>query len=127
MNNARSGERGGSPSEGNPHKQRETRKRQQYYFNGTDVKTFENGDIAVVDPAGREVRMSETGQPAGLPTVPEEVPATPIEPVIPLCETCATRCGGYLLSNAPCSRKQDRGCLLLENRRYKLVDGEARP
>lgn len=27
--------------------------------------------------------MSETGQPAGLPTVPEEVPATPIEPVIP--------------------------------------------
>ena len=27
--------------------------------------------------------MSETGRPAGLPTVPEEVPATPIEPVIP--------------------------------------------
>jgi len=47
-----------------------------------------------------------------------------IEPVNPLCETCATRCGGYLLSSAPCSRKQDRGCLLLKDRRYKLVIGE---
>lgn len=50
-----------------------------------------------------------------------------IEPVNPLCETCATRCGSYLLSNAPCPVKRDRGCLLLKDPRYKLVDGEARP
>jgi hypothetical protein len=45
-----------------------------------------------------------------------------IEPVIPVCETCGTRCGGYLLSNGPCPRKQDRGCLLLKNPHYQLVE-----
>jgi len=69
--------------------------------------------------------MSETGQPAGLPTVPEEVPATPIEPEIPVCETCGTRCSGFLLSNAPCPRKGDRGCLLRKNPKYHLLNEEA--
>lgn len=47
-----------------------------------------------------------------------------IEPVSPLCESCSTKCGSYLLSNAPCSLKQDRGCLLLKNPRFRLVTGD---
>ena len=45
------------------------------------------------------------------------------EPEVPLCETCGTKCGGYLLSTAPCPRKGDRGCLLLKNPRFRLVRG----
>ncbi len=50
-----------------------------------------------------------------------------IEPTIPVCETDATKCSGYLISGAPCPRKGDRGCLLLKNGRYRLDSGEARP
>jgi len=47
-----------------------------------------------------------------------------IEPVNPLCESCSTKCGSYLLSNAPCRLKKDRGCLLLKNPRFRLVTGD---
>jgi len=47
-----------------------------------------------------------------------------IEPVSPLCESCSTKCGSYLLSNAPCPVKGDRGCLLLKNPRFRLVTGD---
>ena len=47
-----------------------------------------------------------------------------IEPVTPLCESCSTKCGSYLLSNAPCPVKRDRGCLLLKNPRFRLVTGD---
>lgn len=46
-----------------------------------------------------------------------------IEPAVPLCETDCSKCGSYLLSNAACPRRRDRGCLLLKNPKYQLVGG----
>jgi len=51
--------------------------------------------------------------------------AEAIEPETPVCECDGSKCGGYLLSSAPCPRKGDRGCLLLKNPLYRLVSGAA--
>jgi len=48
-----------------------------------------------------------------------------IAPVVPACETDGSKCSGYLLSNAPCPRRGDRGCLLLKNPKYRLEEVSA--
>lgn len=48
-----------------------------------------------------------------------------IAPAGPVCETDCTKCSGYLLSNAPCPRRGDRGCLLLKNPKYRLEEVSA--
>lgn len=42
----------------------------------------------------------------------------------PECRSLSgTLCGSILMSSAPCRARGDRGCLLLKNPKYRLVDG----
>ena len=80
------------------------------------------------EAASREARAEAptTTPDRGVTTYSTSVYKNPLfrveTPLPPICETDSTKCGNYLVRSAPCPIRQDRGCLLLKDPRYHLVE-----